>query len=256
MALKQRRNFVPLALSKLTSKYTQIVSRKRTWTPLAVSKGEVKDGSEETLLRCLSLRTLELPVKEMLSQGLEKELPDDPGVIPALHSNMADEDKHDKALGFIVAAHGVDERAEREAANIRKAWLASPEHPILKTAILERSVFFVLLPFFRFNGDVGIRCTASDISRDEQTHTALHAMVAHDLGHKTTENLNKLRKATVHWAMDLLGTGSHKHLNKDFWLKQSDSLYFQGKAPGLADTQRARMPAFFETSGVNLPKYG
>ena len=81
-------------------------------------------------------------------------------------------------------------------------------------------------------------------------------MVAHDLGHKTTENLNKLRKATVHWAMDLLGTGSHKHLNKDFWLKQSDSLYFQGKAPGLADTQRARMPAFFETSGVNLPKYG
>lgn len=238
------------------SKYTQIVSRKRSWTPVAVDKGEVKEGSEETLRRCLALRTLELPVKEMLSQGLEKELPDDPGVIPALQSNMADEDKHDKALGFIVDVHGLDNRAEREAENIRKAWLSAPEHPILKTAILERSVFFVLLPFFRFNGDVGIRCVSSDISRDEQVHTALHAMVAHDLGHQTTANLNRLRKATVHWAMDLLGNNQDKYLDKDFWMKQSDSLYFQGKAPGLAETQRARMPAFFEASNMNLPQYG
>ncbi len=238
------------------SKYTQIVSRKRTWTPVAVTKGEVKPGAEDTLLRCLALRTLELPVKEMLSQGLERELPDDPGVLPALQSNMADEDKHDLALNYIVDVHGVNDRAEREAENIRNAWLRSPEHPILKTAILERSVFFVLLPFFRFNGDVGIRTVASDISRDEQTHTALHAMCAHDLGERTTPALNKLRKATVAWAMDLLGTSEDKYLDKNFWMKTSDGLYYQGKAPGLADTQRARMPAFFETSNVNLPKYG
>ena len=192
----------------------------------------------------------------MLSQGLERELPDDPGVLPALQSNMADEDKHDLALNYIVDVHGIDPRAEREAQRIRETWLRDPSHPILKTAILERSVFFVLLPFFRFNGDVGIRTVASDISRDEQTHTALHAMCAHDLGQRTTPALNKLRKATVHWAMDLLGTSEDKHLNKDFWMKQSDSLYYQGKAPGLVDTQRARMPAFFETSNVNLPKYG
>ena len=238
------------------SKYTQIVQRKRAWTPTPVTAGELKAGSEETIFRCLALRTLELPVKEMLAQGLEKHLPDDPGVIPALLSNMADEDKHDQALSFIVNAHGSDDRAEREAKNIRKAWLASPEHPILKTAILERSVFFVLLPFFRFNGSVGIRTVASDISRDEQTHTAIHAMVAYDIGEKTTPALNKLRRATIAWAMDALGHSSDKHLNKDFWMRQSDSLYFQGKAPGLADTQRSRMPAFFETSNVNLPQYG
>ena len=238
------------------SKYTEIVQRKRTWTPSPVTAGELKEGSEETLYRCLALRTLELPVKEMLAQGLERHLPDDPGVIPALLSNMEDENKHDKALNYIVAAHGTNDRAEREAENIRNSWLSSPEHPVLKTAILERSVFFVLLPFFRFNGDVGIRTVASDISRDEQTHTALHAMVAHDIGEKTTPALNKLRRATVAWAMDKLGHSSDKHLNKDFWLSQSDSLYHQGKAPGLADTQRARMPAFFETSNVNLPQYG
>lgn len=238
------------------SKYTEIVQRKRTWTPVAVTAGELKAGSEETIYRCLALRALELPVKDMLAQGLERDLPDDPGVLPALHSNMADETKHDLALNYIVDVHGSDARAEREVHAIRKAWLESPEHPILKTAILERSVFFVLLPFFRFNGDVGIRTVASDISRDEQTHTALHAMVAHDIGEKTTPALNKLRRATVAWAMDKLGHSSDKYLNKDFWMRQSDSLYYQGKAPGLVETQRARMPAFFETSNVNLPKYG
>ena len=240
----------------MTSEYTKITSRKRSWTPVAVDKGQVIEGSEDTLKRCLALRTLELPVKEMLSQGLERELPSDPGIIPALHSNMNDEDKHDRALQFIVDVHGVDKRAEREAERIRKAWLSDPSHPILKTAILERSVFFVLLPFFRFNGDMGIRTVASDISRDEQTHTLIHAMVAHDLGEKTTPALNKLRKATVHWAMDQLGMSDNKYLNKDFWLKASDNLYYQGKAQELVETQRARMPAFFEASNNNLPQYG
>tara|TARA_Y100000015_G_scaffold36227_1_gene37346 strand:- start:132 stop:851 length:720 start_codon:yes stop_codon:yes gene_type:complete len=238
------------------SDYLKIMSRKRTWTPVAVDKGQVIEGAEDTLKRCLALRTLELPVKEMLQQGLERELPDDPGIIPALRSNQADEDKHDLALNYIVDVHGVDERAEREAERIRQAWLSDPSHPILKTAILERSVFFVLLPFFRFNGDMGIRTVASDISRDEQTHTLIHAMVAHDLGEKTTPALDKLRKATVHWAMDQLGLSDNKYLNKDFWLKCSDNLYHQGKAPELVETQRARMPAFFEASNINLPKYG
>ena len=132
------------------SEYLKIVSRKRTWTPVAVDKGQVVEGAEDTLKRCLALRTLELPVKEMLQQGLDRELPDDPGIIPALQSNMADEDKHDRALQFIVDVHGVDVRAEAEAQSIREAWLRNPSHPIPKTAILERSVFFVLLPLLLF----------------------------------------------------------------------------------------------------------
>ena len=109
------------------------------------------------------------------------------------------------ALQFIVDVHGVDERAEREAQRIRQAWLSDPSHPILKTAILESSVFFVLFPFFRFNGDMGIRTVASDISRDEQTHTRSTQWSPRTLVKVTTPALNKLRKATVHWAMDLLG---------------------------------------------------
>ena len=239
------------------SSYLRAIARKRKWTPVAVDKGPVVEGSEDSLFRALALRTLELPVKEFLQQGLEKDLPDDPGVMEALISNQKDEDKHDLGFKYIVDAHGTNDRAEREAENILKAWLESPEHPILKAAILERSVFFVLLPFYRFNGDIGMRTLASDVSRDEITHVATHGMVVHDLGLKSTPNLDRLRRATVAWVCDGLGVNNkNKYLDKDFWLKQSDSLYERGKAEGLSDTQRSRMPAFFEASNVNLPAYG
>lgn len=238
------------------SPYDQVISRKRKWTPVAVQKGNLVDGSEDSIYRALGLRHLELPVREFLQQGLEKELPNTPGVREALMSNQLDEERHDQALNYVIAAHGLNEKFEQEAKHILKAWLDAPEHPILKAAILERSVFFVILPFFRFNGDIGLRTTAADISRDEQTHVAIHSMVCSELGLKSTSSLNRLRRATVGWVMDSLGTSDNKYLDKDFWLSQSDSLYERGKAPGLSDTQRARMPAFFEAANTDLPQYG
>lgn len=238
------------------SAYDQVVSRKRTWTPVAVDRGSLVPGSEEAMYRALALRCLELPVKQFLAEGLDKELPKTPGVVEALLSNQKDEDKHDLGLNYIVAAHGSDEKSEGEAQRILRAWQDAPEHPILKASILERSVFFVLLPFFRFNGDIGLRTLSADISRDETTHVAIHHMVCKELGIKTTKNLDRLRRATVAWVMDPLGTNESKWLDKDFWVAQSDSLYSRGRADGLAETQRARMPAFFESSNVNLPSYG
>jgi len=241
---------------KTDSPYDQVISRKRKWTPVAVQKGRLVDGSEEAMFRTLALRHLELPVADFLRQGLEKDLPSTAGVVEALESNVRDEERHDQALEYVVAAHGVDAKSEAEGERILKAWTEAPEHPILKAAILERSVFFVLLPFYRFNGDIGIRTTAADISRDEQVHVACHSMVCSELGLKSTPNLNRLRRATVAWAMDGLKSDSNKYLDKDFWISQSDSLYERGKAPGLSDTQRARMPAFFEASNTDLPQYG
>jgi hypothetical protein len=238
------------------SPYDQVVSRKRKWTPVAVQAGKLVDGSQDAIQRALGLRHLELPVREFLQQGLDRELPTTPGVREALLSNQLDEERHDQALNYVVAAHGSNDKYEVEAKHILKAWLEAPEHPILKAAILERSVFFVILPFFRFNGDVGLRTTAADISRDEQTHVAIHSMVCSELGLKSTPSLNRLRRATVGWVVDKLKADTNKYLNKDFWLSQSDSLYERGKAPGLSDTQRARMPAFFEAANTDLPQYG
>jgi hypothetical protein len=238
------------------SPYSQVISRKRKWTPVQVGRGKLVEGSEEAMQNALALRHLELPVSEFLKQGLEKELPGTPGVIEALQSNIMDEERHDLALQYVISAHGTSDKAEAEGQRILRAWMDAPEHPILKASILERSVFFVLLPFYRFNGDVGIRTTAADISRDEQVHVAIHGMVCSDLGLKSTPNLNRLRRATVAWVMDSLGSSENKYLDKDFWMSQSDSLYERGKAPGLSETQRSRVPAFFETSAVDLPCYG
>jgi hypothetical protein len=243
-------------MTQTLSPYDQVVSRKRKWTPVAVQQGKLVEGAEDAIYRALGLRHLELPVREFLQQGLEKELPNTPGVREALMSNQLDEERHDQALNYVVAAHGLDDKAEAEAKHILKAWLDAPEHPILKAAILERSVFFVILPFFRFTGDVGIRTTAADISRDEQTHVAIHSMVCSELGLKSTSSLNRLRRATVGWVVDGLGKSENRYLDKDFWLDQSDALYLRGKAPGLSDTTRARMPAFFEASNNDLPQYG
>ena len=238
------------------SPYDQVVSCKRKWTPVAVQKGNLVPDSEDAIFRALALRNLELPVADFLRQGLEKELPKTAGVVEALESNILDEERHDQAFRYVVAAHGSDPKAEAEGSHILKTWLEAPEHPILKAAILERSVFFVLLPFYRFNGDIGIRTTAADISRDEQTHVAIHSMVCSELGLRSSPGLNRLRRATVGWMMDGLTSTTNKYLSKDFWISQSDSLYERGKAPGLSDTQRARMPAFFEASNTDLPQYG
>jgi hypothetical protein len=55
--------------------------------------------------------------------------------------------------------------------------------------------------------------------------------------------------------MQPLKKSENKYLDKQFWLDQSDSLMYAGKAEGLIETQRARMPAFFEHANPNLPQY-
>jgi len=236
--------------------YFSAVAKKRPWQAMPVTKGQLVTGSEETMMRALAIRHLELPVKEMLLQGLERDLPKSPGLVESIHSNMADEEKHDLALGYVVEAHGADEKAEAEAMRIRQAWMDHPAHPIAKVATLERSLFFTILPFFRFNGDKGIRTVASDISRDEICHSFCNTKICEEANEKYGESLNKLRKMTALWIYDKLGSSSNKYLDKDFWLRQSDSLFYSGKAPELNATRASSVPAFFETNALNLPNYG
>jgi hypothetical protein len=128
---------------------------------------------------------------------------------------------------------------------------------ITKALVIERAIFFVLLPFFRFNGDAGLRTVSADISRDEQIHVATNSLVCADMGLRSSSSLDKLRKATINWIMEPLGKNTYgdKYLSKKFWLDTSDRLMYEGKAPELSETKSARMPAFFEHSNVNLPQY-
>ena len=236
--------------------YLHLHQRKRTWTPVKVSAGTVLDGGEEVIQRALALRCLEIPVGDFISDAMKGDLPDVEGCKELLLSNVKDEENHDIALNFAAQAHGVAPRFEAEAERIKKAWLELDRHPVLKAVVLERSVFFVLLPIFRFLGDTGLRTTSADISRDEQTHVCANTLVCQALDLKTDKTINNLRRATVAWVLQSLkGEDSNKHLSSNFWLASSDSLYERGKADGLAETRASRMPAFFETNNINLPQY-
>ena len=57
------------------SPYLNMIAKKRSWQAVPVDKGTLVEGSEPTLYRALALRHLELPVREFLQQGLEKDLP-------------------------------------------------------------------------------------------------------------------------------------------------------------------------------------
>jgi hypothetical protein len=235
--------------------YEKLLNRKRTWTPVQTTAGKLKEGAEETLFRCLAVRHMEIPVGDWITETLGKEIPS--SARDLLESNVKDEVKHDQALGYITNALGVNEKAEAEAFRLRDAWMSHPDHEITKALVIERAIFFVLLPFFRFNGDAGLRTVSADISRDEQIHVATNSLVCHDMGLSPSQSLDKLRKATINWIMEPLGKNTYgdKYLSKKFWLDSSDNLMYNGKAPELAETKSARMPAFFEHSNVNLPQY-
>ena len=232
--------------------YQKLQDRKRKWTPVQTTAGPLVEGAEETIFRALAMRHMELPVGDFIKDAL--------GEIPELsrdllRSNIKDEENHDLALSYIANALGVDAKAEAEALRLRDAWTAHPDHTVLKAMVAERSIFFVLLPFFRFNGDAGLRTVSADISRDEQIHVASNSLVCRELGLVVSPSLDKLRKATINWVMQPLGKSSNKYLDKKFWLNASDRLMYEGKAPELSETKRARMPAFFEHANPNLPQY-
>ena len=234
--------------------YDKLLQRKRKWTPVKPTKGKLLEGSEEAIYRALAIRHMELPVGDFITETLSKEVPEIARTL--LESNVKDEENHDLALGYIADALGVDDKAEREAKRLRDAWIDHPDHTVLKALVAERAIFFVILPFNRFCGDAALRTVSADISRDEQIHVACNSLVCADLGLRPSASLDKLRKATINWIFEpLKTTANNKYLNRKFWTDSSDRLMYEGKAPELSDTKRARMPAFFEHANTNLPKY-
>ena len=234
--------------------YEKLISRKRTWSPVQMEAGQLIEGSEDVIRRALALRHMELPVGQFITDGLDKGVPE--AARKLLEMNVDDERNHDLALGYAASAIGTDPKSEAEAHRLREAWESHPDHTIVKAMVAERSIFFVILPLFRFLGDAGLRTISADISRDEQIHVATNSLVCRELGLSHSSSLDKLRKATMQWMLEPLGTNtSNRFLDKKFWADSSDRLMYEGKAPELSVTKSARMPAFFEHSNVNLPQY-
>ena len=126
--------------------YEILLDRKRKWSPVKPTVGELKYGSEDTIRRALAARHLELPVGSFIKEGLEKDVPANARKL--LEDNVKDEERHDLALGYYADALGVDETTEKEGKLLRDAWIEHPDHTITKALVAERAIFFVLLPFF------------------------------------------------------------------------------------------------------------
>ena len=171
--------------------YQKLMDRKRKWSPVKPTIGTLKDGSEDTIRRALAARHLELPVGTFIKEGLEKDVPKNARKL--LEDNVKDEERHDLALGWYTDALGADENAEKEALLLRDAWIRHPDHCITKALVAERAIFFVLLPFFRFNGDAALRTISADISRDEQIHVGTNSLVCRELDLRSSPSLDKLR---------------------------------------------------------------
>lgn len=239
--------------------YEQQLAKKTSWKVIKGDSGAVMPGSERTIARALELRILELEVAEFLKDGSSRELARlTPDVMAVLQSNIDDEVKHDEALNHAALMYNLATSQETaDAKAIAQEWITHPDHPIAKTAVLESSVFFVLLPIFRFLTAKGgcLKATSQDISNDENIHAAVHRQLAKDLGLAISPSLNKLRRETIDWMLaDLNSPG--KWGNRELWMRSSDSLFDRGIAPELAATGAFSMPAFFEIRNDNLPSYG
>ena len=101
-----------------------------------------------------------------------------------------------------------DSRGNPSPKEKQQAGKITRDHTICKAMVAERSVFFVILPFFRFLGDAGLRTVSADISRDEQIHVATNSL-GRELGlFNYSNSLDKLRKATMNWMLQPPGVGT------------------------------------------------
>jgi len=236
--------------------YQDVAKRRKEWVPIKPTATEyAEEGTTDLLSRCVALRALELPVKDLILEGLSRKeaaLLTEEGKAELLR-NTLDEERHDIALNNCVAVFGdYDASYEKEVDAIVKAWEEHPDSPILKAAVLENGIFFMILPLLRRFGGAGMRTTSADISADEICHVMLHRYAAIQLGHKPSESLDQLRKATVDW---IVRSFAHPQISAERLHTASDNLMYKGVSDELKFTQSYQVPAFFENSNTVLPYY-
>jgi hypothetical protein len=146
--------------------YNNLKSRKFPWTPIKPIASEYTKGAEDLFGRCLSLRVLEIPVGEFVTEASKKEFNVPSESLDLFLSNIADEDVHDKQLNLAAEVYPFcTPDHEKEAKEILQQWLDLDDHPLLKAMVLERSIFFIILPMLRMFGDTALRTISQDISR-------------------------------------------------------------------------------------------
>ncbi|MGL5923711.1 ferritin-like domain-containing protein [Chroococcidiopsis sp.] len=229
---------------------------RKEWKPVSPTRLEsCTNGAEDTLSRCLALRVLELPVKTLILDGLERTekalLTEE--AIETLLRNTQDEERHDTALANCTAVFSnYDSSYEEEANAIAQRWMDHPDHWATKVATLENGVFFVILPIYRQFGGPSLRVTSVDISSDERIHVQTHRHTAKLIGRRPSASLDRLRQDTVAWFLERFKVPGFSAAS---FQKASDELMRKGITQELDFTKSYQLPAFFERDNKSLPYY-
>lgn len=236
--------------------YSNLLSKKRLWSPTMGDKQPVMPGSEGAIGRCLALRVLEIPVGNWVLETEASELNKlHPDAVALLKSNAKDELKHDRLLQMATITYQLTTTAmQEEADSIALQWLEHPDHPIVKAFVLENAIFFIILPILRRFGGQGLRNAAFDISSDESIHAPCNRQVAQELGYSFSPSLDALREKTVRFLVRDLNAPGKLGIPQP-WLDASENLLHKGFAPQLEETKAYIMPAFFESHAADLPQY-
>lgn len=243
-----------------TDFYIKQYQRRRKWEVIPVSnKQSWTEEATRTLQKALAVSALELPVMDMIYDEANKHHNLEEPVLKLLMANAEDEIKHDKALGRlkeILPPKSEDISFMNDVVK-EAARLGEQMSPITVAGALEVSIFFVVLPMYRFLGGSAFRTIANDISNDENIHVATNVNLARDWGYKRRPSLNRLRLDVMDWLTeDLPEFNNNKYLSSNHWMKASHNLYHNNKSEELAETKKAVMPSFFERSNHDLPIYG
>jgi hypothetical protein len=237
--------------------YEKVNQKRKSWVPIESTGNEsCTNGCEDLLSRCLSLKVLELPVKDFILEGLnkaDKSIVGDEGV-KCLSLNVLDEERHDIAIGNCIKSFkDYNPYYESTANSIVSEWVNHPDDSITKAAVLENGVFFIILPIYRQFGTPSMRSTSLDISADEINHVQSHRYTSKLLGWKPSKSLDNLRKATVAWIVDSFNGNFSPY--KDKFIKASDELMYKGITKELDFSKTYTNIAFFERNNTSLPSY-
>ena len=92
---------------------------------------------------------------------------------------------------------------------------------------------------------------------DEIVHVAAHTQVAKTMGLSPSKKMERLSRQTAIWLTETLNAPQLNEKGKsEFWVSQSWQLLKEGRASGLTDTRRSRIPAFFEMDNRSQAIYG
>jgi hypothetical protein len=196
-------------------------------------------------------------VADFITNGLSKaDLSKlDPGAIETLRRNIEDEEKHELALNRAKAAMvDYDPSFESEAQEIIQAWKDLPDPEIVKAALMENSIFFLILPTYSNFGGAALRITSNSISADERIHVISHRTAAQQLGIRPSKAINKLRKDTVKFLFTDLEEEVGAKWSLDRMMKNSDNLLKRG-ITDLVETAVGTVLAPFELSNSSIDSY-